>query len=638
MKHLKLIFFLVALLNTIWLNGQTVNIEGVVLNTDDEKGIPNITVFTHKQQTGTATNSTGHFSLSVPHHLIGSYLYFSGIGFKTDSVLITNQTDKQIIKLSPETYVLQEVLIMPDSTLLTLLRNAFNSIDRNYPAQPSAYSGFYRESIQDDIGDQIDFTESILHIYKDSYARPTGLPGQIEIIKSRKRNFQNRNKRYIGGPFLTIEMDEVLKRKRPINPRYFKDYDYQFNGIVTKDGLSFYSISWKKKDSDKDINQSTFLIEKESLAYAEFVDNNVEGSAQLSLKDIYIDKRIIYEKVGQLWYLKYVTYKNRHTDKINNKPRIGVIEYTTLSIQLDGVVPIPHEKRLSYFDAIAHTADDYTKSDWVDYARIENDNKLNTIFTFSPQESMHIFQTPVSAKKQLSDILIKVLTNLNIEYGISYRKIETPSNSVALSFAPLQNMAPFELVKTDNFVNDNIFLEALVGYRINKNVNVFYSGISDIGNKQMQSSLQSVGVEYRKNIKQQGYPFFLQGSLALGKTGYHMNMGVMENTNAFIYQGKNFNADQLKFAYGIESVTVTPEIAVKSKISRLFGIKLFAQYHLPFSTKEMLSMKEANGSLLTRKSIKINKEDDSVKNNNAADPWESLTINNWSVGVSLTFN
>ena len=125
MKHLKLIFFLVALLNAIWLNGQTVNIEGVVLNADDEKGISNITVFTHKQQTGTATNSTGHFSLSVPHHLIGSYLYFSGIGFKTDSVLITNQTEKQIFLFAYRAVALEYHKKMEATQMM---RKAFSKI------------------------------------------------------------------------------------------------------------------------------------------------------------------------------------------------------------------------------------------------------------------------------------------------------------------------------------------------------------------------------------------------------------------------------------------------------------------------------------------------------------------------------
>lgn len=331
---------------------QEIRVKGVVVNSDDNKVIPHITVFTQNREIGTATNQNGRFSLLVPKSFIDSYIYFTAIGFKKDSLLVKEGMDVNTIKLSPETYVLQELMVMPDSTLLTLLRSAYNKIDKNYPSIPSSYSGFYRESVQDESGAQVDFTETILHIYKDSYASPTGLPGQIEVLKSRKRNFQNTARRYIGGPFLTIEMDDVLKRKKHINPRYFKDYEYTFNGMVSKDEMSFYSISWKKKGSERDINQSTMFIEQESLAYVEFLNEGIEGVSQPNLKDITIDRRTIYEKEGSYWVLKYLTYKNTHTDRISSKVRTGVVEYVTNSVEYDNVVPIPFEKRLGLTDAI----------------------------------------------------------------------------------------------------------------------------------------------------------------------------------------------------------------------------------------------------------------------------------------------
>ena len=638
MNYLKQILIITALISSRFMVAQDIRVEGVVLNSDDNKAIPHITVFTQNREMGTATNQAGHFSLLVPKSFVDSYIYFTAIGFKKDSLLIKECMDMNTITLSPETYVLQEVLIMPDSTLLTLMRSAFNRIDRNYPAQPSAYSGFYRESVQDESDAQVDFTETILHIYKDAYTRPTGLPGQIEIIKSRKRNFQNTGRRYIGGPFLTIEMDDVLKRKKHINPRYFKDYEYVFNGVVSKDEMSFYSISWKKKGSERDINQSTMFIEQESLAYVEFLNEGIEGVSQPNLKDITIDRRTIYEKAGSYWVLKYLTYKNTHTDRISSKVRTGVVEYVTNSVEYGKVDPIPFEKRLGLTDAISYSSDDYSTSNWIDYVQIEKDGKLNYIFTFSQDESVSIFQSPTTGKEKLRSVYAKLISNLNIEFGVSYRQIDMLPNVVTFSFAPSQNIASFDLYKTDKFTGDCVFFESLAGYRVSKSVNIYYSGISDFGNKNMKSNLRSVGVEYRRNIKQSGYPLFLQGGVSISNMGYYVDMGTHENSTPFTYRGKNFDANKLKFEYGTEIWAITPEIAIKNDINRLLGLKLFVKYHIPVSTKENLRMKESSGFFMTRKTAKIDKSDNAIQDYESKEPWESLTINNFSVGLSFTFN
>ena len=70
-------------------------------------------------------------------------------------------------------------------------------------------------------------------------------------------------------------------------------------------------------------------IEKESLAYAEFAEDNIELSSQPRVKDVRISQQVIYDKIDNRWYLKYLTYKNSHTDKIGNKTRLGIVEYVT---------------------------------------------------------------------------------------------------------------------------------------------------------------------------------------------------------------------------------------------------------------------------------------------------------------------
>ena len=125
---------------------------------------------------------------------------------------------------------------MPDSTLLTLLRKAYLRIPENYPAKPSLYTGFYRESVQDENYQQAYLAEAMLSIYKDSYIKKKAEPGEVEILKSRKKEISSSGLLYYGGPFVPINGDAVLQRKDYINPQHFKAYKYKFNGIKESEG------------------------------------------------------------------------------------------------------------------------------------------------------------------------------------------------------------------------------------------------------------------------------------------------------------------------------------------------------------------------------------------------------------------
>ena len=88
MNYLKQILIITALIASRFIVAQDIRVEGVVVNSDDNKAIPHITIFTQNRELGTATNQTGHFSLMVPKSVIDSYIYFTAIGFKKDSLLI----------------------------------------------------------------------------------------------------------------------------------------------------------------------------------------------------------------------------------------------------------------------------------------------------------------------------------------------------------------------------------------------------------------------------------------------------------------------------------------------------------------------------------------------------------------------
>ncbi|NJO92722.1 MAG: hypothetical protein HC831_29945, partial [Chloroflexia bacterium] len=72
----------------------------------------------------------------------------SYIGYESFEKDIKDINSTLQIKLKPADYQIGEVVIMPDSTLLTFLEKAFKKIPENYPDYPTSLTGFYREAIK----------------------------------------------------------------------------------------------------------------------------------------------------------------------------------------------------------------------------------------------------------------------------------------------------------------------------------------------------------------------------------------------------------------------------------------------------------------------------------------------------------
>lgn len=314
---------------------QNVVINGRVTDFSTKTAISNIHVFTSDLKSGTVSDNNGNFRISLSPDYSNKRLCFSGIGYQTDSVDIEKIRNIFDVKLIPDIYQLKEVFIMPDSTLLTLLRKAYHKISDNYPDQPTMYESFYRESIQNEHKKQVDFVEAVLSVYKDPYDKPTSLPGQVRINKSRKKQARDIGVLYIGGPFLPIEGDVVLTRNKFINPYFFKDYRYEFNGVKVQGRYEYYEILYESLRKEND--SGLILIERNSLAYASFHLKKKSIPFLSRMKNAEIEENVIYEEKDGKWFLKYYTYSNVHTDKLNNNPRYATIEYIAINIKTRSV-------------------------------------------------------------------------------------------------------------------------------------------------------------------------------------------------------------------------------------------------------------------------------------------------------------
>lgn len=639
-KKLPLLLFLL-ILETIsgYTNicAQSITISGTITNAEKGTKATNISVFVKHPRVGTISDSKGYFKLNLPSSCLKKYLYFTGVGFQKDSILISGSSSINV-KMLPQAYTLKEIYIMPDSTLLTLLSKAYLRIPENYPAKPSLYTGFYRESVQDEKYQQVYLAEAMLSIYKDSYIKKKAEPGEVEILKSRKKEISSSGLLYYGGPFIPINGDIVLQRKNYINPQYFKAYKYKFNGIKESEGQEFYDISYTSVKSDSTVFKGRTLIDKQSLAYVYF-EKDLENyqTTNLRIKGVESHTKVTYEKQNNKYYLKQYENNNIEKNLLNGKNINSTIDYITTDIKLDSVKPIPFERRLGFFEPFMQKTDDYNKKGWTDYDELNNALLQKSDLQFSTSTAEQIFNTKSSKKLVFTNKLLKILLKLNFEYGLSFNTVSLNSNNYNFIFNPGGGLQPFTINKQQPSRKEAVVIQSLIGYRLSKNLSIFMKGTDDYFNSDISSNEHYYGIAFRKNLKRTGRPLFFESSIAYSTRDYFVNLGTYSNPSSFHFGGEKIDAKRIAFAYGLQQKTIAPQIAFSKRINRFACLKLFGIYNIPLDTKKAFRIEEKSGFFLSRKSATAGFENNqSIINNSEQDIWNSLKINRIQLGFTIT--
>jgi hypothetical protein len=578
----------------------------------------------------------------MPSSCKNQYLYFTGIGYQKDSVLIQDIQYSLSIRLKPKTYRLTEVYVIPDSTLLTLLRRAYNKIPDNYPTVPTLYEGFYRESTQNNEKEQANFIEAVLSVYKDPYNKPSSALGQIEILKSRKKEIRNTGVLYYGGPSLVVREDIVLSRADFISPRYFKDYKYEFNGIKTLGNEKFYEISFTKTTKGIFGINGTMLIEKESLAYVSFDINKDIEVLHPRIKARKSYKKVQYEMFNNKWYLKYYTYRHEDFPRFNDKIIHGAIDYVTTYIKIDSVIPIPYERQLQVLDPLIIKAEEYNPNGWTDYDILKNTTLGTSNFQFSENESAEIFTQQNSLKTNTIGKFVKIrpfLSRFYYDIGISYKPVSITTVNHIFSFHLIGDNSPFMINKNQKKKSEYVLLQNSIGYRFDKNISVAFQTSSDIFDKSISSNEHYIGATYQKNIKPTGRPLLLQGSLMFGLKNYYVDLGKYDNPSVFHYKGTKIDASKISFDYGKRQKTITLQIALTRNMNRFFSLKTYIGYNINLHSKNVFRVKEEKGNIFTKEKVTLSADDPNLQfNDNNRNIWDSFSIHKWQTGINLVFN
>lgn len=110
---IKLIFIVLSIQSAI--HGKTfaqqteISISGQVTNSEDEEGVPGVSIVGEGTTIGTVTDVEGNYSLNIPSNV--TTLVFSSIGFETREVSINSQNIINVA-LSPDVQALGEVVVV----------------------------------------------------------------------------------------------------------------------------------------------------------------------------------------------------------------------------------------------------------------------------------------------------------------------------------------------------------------------------------------------------------------------------------------------------------------------------------------------------------------------------------------------
>jgi hypothetical protein len=173
----------------------------------------------------------------------------------------------------------------------------------------------------------------------------------------------------------------------------------------------------------------------------------------------------------------------------------SALDFIAVQIQTDLVKPIPIERRMEYMEPIESKTELYHQKGWTDYDMIANEKQDQLGFQFSMDESAAIFNQPVPKQRfSFTQALTKTLPKLVLGYGVGYE----PCHELIVD-------------------------QTILGYRVNKKWSIQGRFAEDFYYKNIFFEEMSLGVEFRKNLNNAGYPVFLGTSVWISNTRFRGN-------------------------------------------------------------------------------------------------------------------
>ncbi|GAB2645752.1 hypothetical protein GCM10027035_44890 [Emticicia sediminis] len=593
---------LLSILLLLALKSHAQTFRAVVCDSFTKQPLPSASIRVKDTNLGTTTNNDGRFSLSAKK---GTFV-ISYIGYLSKNIASNALPDTVLLS---ENNQLKEVVIMPDSALRVLLKNAYNSITKNYPQKATYLTGFYRE-----VNESIDssrfnyFSESVLKTYKPPYTSAGAEhQGQVQVLKTRKivhPTYEKNGLRFYGGPYLSIRGDRVLKRENIINPKYYRRYNYELEKITSYEGKPVYVVAFADKDS---VFNGKIYIDKTDLAYLKIETFKQLDKKELKFTRLDFAETIIFDKNDDLWYLKY--YKGVGNFKTIKERFSLTAEYVTTAIDSDSVKVFSYDKQFNYVDIISryesNTSDDFFNEynsviDQTQDLKKQIDLAFRTNVIDSLRlavQSQDIDSTKTETKLPQStkvNYFRKILSNLISDWNLSYCPIQSFDVTYTLN---LSNTFQNNLNLTSKTKAANLPLIFSVNwlYKLNRHWLITYHGGSSFRRyTDTYIKRNDIGLTYRLVFNPARKPIIFESSIKYANVQYGVDFGEIDNPMRGItienqkLKSKSISMDIYQKTEGIK-LGISTSIYSR-KLSKLF---LTIDYMHPLgTTKPSFQLKE----------------------------------------------
>ena len=633
MKIITLI--LLFIITAIYAQCQT--IRGTAADLETKHGLPFVNIGIKGTHGGTTTNGSGEFSINLPSNPKYRTLVFSSIGYQSKEYTVKEGELNVVIQLIPHTYDIDEITIMPDSTLRSYLRKAYDKIPDNYPSVPTKYEGFYRASIQNQQGEYLRFMEVLTEAYKSSYKNTE--EGTVRVTKTRKFIAKNDVKDFpvyfYGGIHQIHSLDFVKNRAEFLSGSH--KYSYNLVGQTKNRGKTVYKISYAPNDPDDSRSKGCFYIEHESLAYIKIEKKSTPKQlkkrsssfalAHNGLKSVNLDVSVIYTGLEELFYLKSILDTEdffQQRDSVTTKTSSEYITTSFVDRNVEKIV-FEEQKPITYVPAIE--AMYYHQSDWKEFNTLPLEGHLENMDSIMLKS---IFSTNPKSNLNWRLRAMKIIQNFEFSYGINVHGVSSSAANYQLNYQHL------------NFKNDKRSSDYMLSYVTHFGYKFSAHNLVQVHwAKQLsrESFIRNNHYSYKRLIPLKTMGHQIIANVDLGwewqKAGF--SLGTETSGQDFTFGGKKFKNEKVQAYAGYKSNGLSLGSGVDIQLNHLFHLSLSGNYFFPAKTQDIIILKERSGFILARKKVHENLSNPHIQYSIDGLPSikSGLENNNWSAMVAL---
>jgi len=587
---------------------QPVVIQGRIVDAQTGEALSYATVSVKKLGIGTASNLDGDFSLKVPASGANEKININFMGYTAQEMNIADISGRLKILLVPSSYEIAEVVVLPGDYIGDLLRKAYKSIPENYPTKSTLCDGFYRETERLNDSLFLYFNEAVLNVYKNTYSKDLNF-GQIRIEKSRKNVFPGidsiNDVRFYGGPHFPNDLDIVFSRWDFIKPSELKNWVYEMESSQS----DLYVITFKNRKAPNSNFRGRIFINKDNMAYEGFELKRAGLSVfsqNASSDAAYIPgnttAKIGYVEQDGLYNLAYITYKTNGVNTASKKRIYKDIEYVTTAIKTDSVSPIPFSQQFDYTDILSIEAENYDQSYWKDYNVLQESKTMSTQTNLLYGKDLAIKELTKVYNRELTqdEKVLLFLKRFTFDGGFAY---------LPVSYAGGRHQISYGSATADKSVSSNYFgISTMDGIRfeLTKQLTIFSTLSAALyGIDQIQYDL---GMSYRMSLVPSGRWIFLDLGLAASTANTKVDICNLTNPDAnLLISGKTFDSKNIAVKAGKSGYGIRPVLGIAVRMGKKYELFMDGSYFLPFLfKKEYVQLKETEGSIFGRKSVKLN--------------------------------